>query len=482
MYSMIMRKLVIGISFIFFSFGSSYATNVKDYGAKGDGKTDDTKAIYSAIAGAKDGLLEFPKGVYRITKTILIDLSKNGPMGIMGKGGSAGIVMASEGPAFTITGTHHGSADPSTLATVTRGQERMPLISSLEITGDHEQADGIELRNTIMPVIESVFIHRVKHGIRFTSRNRNIIINDCQIYDVKGVGIFLDAVNIHQMIISNSHISYCKGGGINIIESEIRNLQITGNDIEYNCSDLGAHAADILIDCSKGGSVREGTLSGNTIQAVPSPAGANIRFVGLASNPDKIGLWSITGNHISNQQVNIRLEHCRGLSITGNTFIRGYQRHVAVNNCRNVIVSGNVFDHNEDYFPKDVKAAGGVVIDKSRAIILSDNVLDGSGAENGDRNFAAINIVNSKMVSIRGMHISNSKQHGISIDNSQVVNVTDCIISEEYGRREMAAAIVLSGSCKGSTIKHNALGLGERGTLINQAEGVLVSDNTVLDF
>jgi hypothetical protein len=52
-----------------------YAVNVRDFGAKGDGKTDDTKAIAAAISGASDGLVEFPRGTYRITKTIEIDLS-----------------------------------------------------------------------------------------------------------------------------------------------------------------------------------------------------------------------------------------------------------------------------------------------------------------------------------------------------------------------------------------------------------------------
>ena len=41
---------------------SAFATDVRLFGAKGDGKTDDTKAIMSAIAGAADGLVEFPKG------------------------------------------------------------------------------------------------------------------------------------------------------------------------------------------------------------------------------------------------------------------------------------------------------------------------------------------------------------------------------------------------------------------------------------
>lgn len=46
---------------------ATYA-NVKEYGAKGDGTTDDTAAIKAAIAGGLD--LYFPKGTYKITQAV----------------------------------------------------------------------------------------------------------------------------------------------------------------------------------------------------------------------------------------------------------------------------------------------------------------------------------------------------------------------------------------------------------------------------
>ena len=53
----------------------SSAVNVKDFGARGDGVTDDSKAITTAIKEAKDGVVEFPRGSYRITRTIEVVLS-----------------------------------------------------------------------------------------------------------------------------------------------------------------------------------------------------------------------------------------------------------------------------------------------------------------------------------------------------------------------------------------------------------------------
>jgi hypothetical protein len=452
------------------------ATNVKDFGAKGDGKTDDTQAITLAILNSADGIVEFPRGKYLISKTIDINLSNNGPIGLSGKGASASVIMLGEGPAFRFIGSHDkGSALPSTIKPITWEKERMPLIDALEIIGGHKNADGIELRNTMQATLRGVLIRNTRTGVHLTSRNRNVIIDACHVYNSSGVGIYLDKVNIHQMIISDSHISYCKAGGIKVSESEIRNFQITGNDIEYNCDPTGAVSADIWIDCSKTGTVREGTISGNTIQAIYSPGGANIRFTGFSGNPNKIGLWSITGNHIGNQDINIHLDHSRGVNVTGNTFMRGYDRHLIIDHSKNIIVGDNVFDHNPDYF-KNEPILGGISIDHGENIILSDNIIEGSEYGNKE-NGGAIVINNSRDVTVSGSQIRNAKINGLSIANSVNVRVTNCLINEDANNLRMIAGIALSGICTGTVIKDNSVSKGKNGYIINNAKGTKVSSN-----
>ena len=48
-------------------------TSIRDFGAVGDGRTDDTAAIEHALHNG-EGSLVFPRGEYRITRTITIDL------------------------------------------------------------------------------------------------------------------------------------------------------------------------------------------------------------------------------------------------------------------------------------------------------------------------------------------------------------------------------------------------------------------------
>ena len=66
---------------------STYYFNVKDYGAKGDGKTDDVSAILKAIEAAKKvkgGIVYLPSGMYLMKKGITV------PMGVVIKGDTPG--------------------------------------------------------------------------------------------------------------------------------------------------------------------------------------------------------------------------------------------------------------------------------------------------------------------------------------------------------------------------------------------------------
>src|SRR3954453_21897741 len=107
-------------------------SNVRDFGAAGDGKTDDTEALQHAINDG-EGLLTLERGNYRITKTLVVDLAKRGRTGIEGSGGTAKIVMAGAGPALHFVGTHAKSADPNDFVPGVWQSERMPTLANLEI-------------------------------------------------------------------------------------------------------------------------------------------------------------------------------------------------------------------------------------------------------------------------------------------------------------------------------------------------------------
>ena len=146
-------------------------------------------------------------------------------------------------------------------------------------------------------------------------------------------------------------------------DSEIRNLQITGNDIEYNTNRVHrkqfpdgdeAPTGEIYIDVGSG-TIREGTIASNTIQARYSPNGANIRMIG--SGPEgthRAGMWTIAGNLIGSQKNNVHLTGVRGITISGNYIYSGHARNVLVEGSRNVVLGENTFGHNPDYRGKEL--------------------------------------------------------------------------------------------------------------------------------
>ena len=262
--------------------------DLASFGVAGDGKTDDTEAIQKAI-DAGIGELRLWRGVFRISKPLLIDLDRVGPTSISG-GGVATILMTGAGAAIRIVGTHAGSADPNTVKPNVWERQRAPMLDGFEIVGGHRDAIGVQLEGLMQPTLTRLVIRRALHGIVLTGRNRNAIVSNCHIYENRGVGLLLENLNLHQINVVGSHISYNGGGGIVIRKSEVRNIQIGTSDIEANQDRKGPPAANILFDAREG-SILEGAITGCTVQhGHEAPESANIRFMGRGpADVNKVG-------------------------------------------------------------------------------------------------------------------------------------------------------------------------------------------------
>lgn len=456
-------------------------SSVIDFGAAGDGVTDDTEAIRHAIAEGV-GEVEFPRGDYRITQSLTVDLKLVGFTSLRGQSGTARILMDGEGPAFILKGSHSTSADPLSFRENEWTRERMPSVSGLEIVGRNPLADGIQILGVMQPTITGVLLRQLRHGIRISERARNVLIDHCHIYHNRGIGIWLDGVNLHQTIISSSHISYCRLGGIRIERSEIRNLQITGNDIEYNNN--GGHkipgadaepTAEIYLDASTG-SIREGTICSNTIQATYSPNGSNIRMIGQSAdsaasgskNP-QVGMWTISGNLIGSQWNNIHLSDAQGVTITGNYIYSGHNRNLLVENSVQIIVGDNCFGHNADYGVAR-ELCTGITFRNSRDCILNGNLLQ--DCQTGQHVFptapelqreALLEIFDCNNILISNCQILDSAPIGLRISDSRDVTVSATTIADRREPPLMQSAIFWTGPSGDSMLSACRLGpaLGE---------------------
>lgn len=418
-------------------------SNVKAFGAEGDGKTDDTLAIQHAIADA-DGRLEFPRGNYLIKKTIEIKLDEVGRIAIAGDDGTATIIMAGEGPAFRIIGTHGGTGDPKSAKPNIWERQRMPTIRNIEITGKNPAADGVELIETMQATLEGVLIRQVRHGIRLHRRNRNVLISDSHIYHNTGVGIYLDDVNLHQINICGNHISYNRLGGIRIERSEIRNLQITGNDIEYNNHKVfGTEpepTAEIYIDTrAEKASVNEVTVASNTIQATSSPGGANIRILEKKGQDRPPGLWSISGNIIGSQENNVHLTGCHGITVTGNCIYSCDNRNVLLEDCSQVNLTGNNFRRHTP------RAHAGVRFVDSQDCILSACIIHDESEEGQKSGASLLELVRCKRISVQGVQLLDGAPWGIDAEDSREVNINGCTIAGDLVNQRGSGAVRFRG-------------------------------------
>jgi len=327
----------------------------------------------------------------------------------------------------------------------------------------------------MQPSFHRLLIRRCRHGIHLANRDRNVIVSDCHIYDNSGIGIFFDGVNLHQTNITGSHISYCKRGGIKIVASEIRNLQITGNDIEYNYDLKTDSSADVLFDC-RNGTVREGTLTGNTIQARESPGGSNVRFLGAKDNPNAVGLFTITGNLIGSQTRALDLHACRAVVITGNSIYSGYRHAIWAEDCEHLVIGANTIDHNPEYKGNSTDQ---VILRNCRNVSLTGLVLQHT-RDAAEAVGSSIEVRGCQNVNVTGVQILNARVRGIAVQNSSVVRVADCTIRGRPGDQTYLGALSTDDQCRNIMVVNNFMARGGAGDFELPRERGIASGNVVV--
>ena len=400
----------------------------------GDGQADDTAALQKLVDGG--GSVRLPKGRYRLTKTVMVDLAKLGAFGLSSDG-TATLVMAGPGPALKIVGTHAGTAAPKTFKPETWAQ-RSPAVEDLEILGAHAEADGLEATGTMQLTLSRLTIREARHGIRLTERNRNVVVSECHLYRNRGVGLFLDHVNQHQTNVVGCHISYNGGGGIVSVGGEVRNLQVGTCDIEANHDEDGPPSANIFLD-STGGSIAEVAIIGCTIQHNhKAPGSANIRILGAGTDPSLLrregrehtfeGHVTIVGNVFSDVQVNLEIRQARGVTVSANTFWEGFAHDLLVEDSRNIVVTGNNFDRNPRYLVNGNGLAekNGVVLRRVADSAFTGNVVVGVHGKE-----AAVDLEDCDRLRVTDNSILDSDGHALRLTRLRRSLVTGNLLRDD---------------------------------------------------
>ena len=455
--------------------------NVFNFGAQGDGVNDDWAALQHAIESG-DGVLHLNKGTYRITKTIELDLTKQGFGGIRGDSGASRIIMDGAGPAIRIIGDHDGTANPKTYENHTWEKERMPIIESLEIYGRHPASVGIELRKTTKTVITRVLVRECQHGIHLVERNRDFILSDSHLLNNTHHGLYFDNCNLHQIIVHGNHISWNKRSGIKSLNGDVHNLQITGNDIEYN-HNAGVdkspndepRGAEIWFDASDG-VISEVTIASNTIQATIQPGGSNIRIWGADTDGVKAArLFTISGNVLGSQTRGIEIRRAQRIAVTGNTIYDSKDRSILFEDCGGFAIGSNTFVWRSD---DEADQRDGIYLedcyDGTITGITATRMCFGNGQQGG-----AVTMNNCHDVLLGQSQILDSFTRGVDLIDCERCRVSDCSIIDRRKEPRSAQAVRVRGG-RNNLIQNNMVG-GASDELISISDGagVAVTNHTI---
>ncbi|SFD80784.1 Pectate lyase superfamily protein [Chitinophaga sp. CF118] len=215
----------IGVCGVSYKVGSD-TTNVKRFGAKGDGITDDSKALQEGINFARlhNTILFIPAGVYIVSKTNF----KGKPFCLLLEGNN-----------------HIAGAGAQSIIRLQANQENFARMFQAidnavrDITIDNISLDGNYLNNMKPPNPQNKPLPFEQNGLLFLDGTSNVVIRNCSFLNACGDGITIRGSSRapDSILIFDNSFMKCQREGIGL-GSGYRNVSIIGcyfEDMDDDC-------------------------------------------------------------------------------------------------------------------------------------------------------------------------------------------------------------------------------------------------------
>ena len=289
---------------------SSSVFNVKDFGAKGDGKTSDSAAIQKALdaAGKVQGTAYFPSGNYRCH-----DLKVS--------------------PYTTVLAEPQWAYGPDAGAVLTIDSESADCVLNIsEAFGCHIRGIFLRGNRKAQKVQHGIFQN---HAAEFTKRENSPVIDEVSIHQFSGHGVYLLRIWLfiirHSIFHSNAGHGVCilgwdgfvtdnqfSGNGKSGFATETgggSTVMFTANRVEWN-QEYGLHLAGG--DCWN---VTGNCFDRNWGAAIFANRVSNSAFTGNIFRRNGKDASKVTEG--LEESCQMLIQSCRGISVTGNTGAAG---------------------------------------------------------------------------------------------------------------------------------------------------------------
>jgi hypothetical protein len=186
-----------------------------------------------------------------------------------------------------------------------------------------------------------------------------------------------------------------------------------------------------------------------------------------------VGLWTIAGNIIQSQDINLLLRSCRAVVVSGNSFCSGYDRSIVMEKCRNIALGTNTIDFNPDYGGERID---GITISDSAACTLNGVIVQSARAGSAESG-GAIHIARSSEMTVTGCQIIDPVHRGLHLEAVRNSVINGCTVLSHEPSPTLREAILAQKCGPDVLIQHNLLGKGTRGDLVTEDGSPTVSGN-----
>ncbi|HSN67436.1 MAG TPA: glycosyl hydrolase family 28-related protein, partial [Fusibacter sp.] len=261
MTTILVILVVLSNSFLAFS-ATPQEFNVKNYGAKGDGVTDDRSAIQSAIdaASAQNGIVLFPAATYKISNYVSlksnITLSGYGATIYMPSQSAVSILLYSKPSSYISNVTIKGLKLASKNDRTGSGEYEGSMTSNVEALSIYG-VNGLTIQDVYM---ENMYMGLKLQASDNGQKNTNVNVDNLKVYNTRNP-LYMSTTNGFTM--SNSildasgggtkflHAAYFRGGLSNLTFDNVQFNNTPGGGIHiYNSKADESAATNIVFNNS----------------------------------------------------------------------------------------------------------------------------------------------------------------------------------------------------------------------------------------